>query len=92
MIINFGYELSYWTPLPTHMILMLHSQPGVGQRLIKPDILTVDPAVALRFYVDSYGNTCTRLELPGGYARITADALLEDSGEPEPEVWSAQEH
>ena len=92
MQIRFGYELAFWTPAPTHMILLLHCQPGAGQRLVRPDILTVDPPVSLRFYADGFGNTCTRLELPGGNARITADALLEDSGEPEPEAWSAPEH
>jgi transglutaminase-like putative cysteine protease len=92
MKIRFGYELVYWTPVSTHMILMLHCQPAPGQWLIKPDILTTEPAVPLRFYTDSFGNTCTRLELPGGSFRITADALLQDSGEPEAEVWSAEEH
>ena len=92
MYIRFGYELEYWTPAPTHMIFMLHCQVAEGQRLVRPDVLTVDPPVPLRFYADGFGNTCTRLELPGGVARITADALLEDSGEPESELWSAQEH
>jgi transglutaminase-like putative cysteine protease len=92
MQIRFGYELIYWTPVPTHMILLLHCQPTAKQRLLRPDILRTEPAVPLRFYTDSFGNTCTRLELPGGSTLITADALLEDSGQPEPELWSAQEH
>jgi hypothetical protein len=46
----------------------------------------VEPDVPLHFYADSFGNTCTRLELRGGAARITADALIEDSGETEREV------
>jgi len=92
MQIRFGYELAFWTPSPTHMIMMLHCQPAEGQRLIRPDILSTDPPVPLRFYLDSFGNTCTRFELPGGTARITADALIEDSGEPEQEIWSAREH
>jgi transglutaminase-like putative cysteine protease len=92
MQIRIGYELAYWTPMRTPMILMLHTQLAAGQRYLKPDILTVDPPVPLRFYQDGFGNTCTRLELLGGTTYITADALVEDSGEPEPEVWSAQEH
>jgi transglutaminase-like putative cysteine protease len=92
MKIRFGYELTYWMPSATYMILMLHSQPASSQRLLRPDILTVEPPVPLRFYVDGFGNTCTRLELPGGPLRLRADALIEDSGEPEEEVWSAQEY
>jgi len=74
------------------MILMLHSQPASGQRLLRPDILTVEPQVPLRSYVDGFGNTCTRLELSAGSLRLRADALMEDSGEPEREEWSAQEY
>jgi transglutaminase-like putative cysteine protease len=92
MQIRFGYELVYLTPAPVHMILMLHSQPATGQRLLTPDNVRVEPDVPLQFYTDGYGNTCTRLELLAGSTRITADALLEDSGEPESEVLAAQEH
>ena len=92
MRIRFGYELAYWTPTVTPMIFMLHCQPAAGQRLLKADYMTVDPAVPLRFYTDGYGNTCTRLELPGGVSRVTADALIDDSGVPEAEVWDAEEH
>jgi transglutaminase-like putative cysteine protease len=90
--IRFGYEVTYWLPSPAYMILMLHCQPASGQRLLRPDILTVEPSAPLRFYVDGYGNTCTRLELAGGPLRLRTDALMEDSGEPEREVRSAQEH
>lgn len=92
MQIRFGYEIGFWTPSTTPMIFLLHCQPATGQRLLKPDVLSVDPFVPLRFYLDGFGNTCTRLELPGGNVRLTADALLEDSGEPEAEMWSAEEH
>lgn len=92
MKIRFGYELTYWMPSATYMILMLHSQPASDQRLLRPDILTVDPPVPMRCYVDGFGNSCTRLELPAGSVRLRADALLEDPGTPERETWSAQEH
>jgi transglutaminase-like putative cysteine protease len=92
MQIRFGYELAYWSSGPTPMILLLHCQPAAGQYLLIPDDLRTDPYVPLRLYRDGFGNTCTRLELPGGAIRITADALIEDSGEPEPAVYSAQEH
>jgi transglutaminase-like putative cysteine protease len=92
MKIRFGYELAYWTPMRTPTILLLHTQLAAGQRYLRPDILTVDPPVPLRFYIDGFGNTCTRLELLAGTTVITADALIEDSGEPEPALWEAQEH
>src|SRR5580692_3899850 len=76
---------------PIYMILMLRCQPASGQRLLRPDTLSADPQVPMRFYVDGFGNTCTRLELPGGPLRLWADALIEVSAEPEKEVWSAPE-
>ena len=91
MKIRFGYELRFYTPGSTYMILMLHSQPAGNQRLLHPDAMSVDPYSPLRLYADGFGNTCTRVELHGGPARITADGLMEDPGEPEAEVWSAQE-
>lgn len=91
MQIRFGYDLVYITPSPTHMILLLHSQPGPGQRLLIPDNMLVDPPIPLNFYTDAFGNPCTRLELPGGTIRLTTDALLEDPGVPEPEAPWAEE-
>ena len=91
MQIRFGYELVYSTPLPTHMILLLHCQPGPGQWLLIPDNMVVEPLIPPEFYIDGYGNPCTRLELPGGNVRLTSDALLEDPGTPEPEAPDAGE-
>ncbi len=92
MQIKFGYELAYYTAAPTHMVFLLHSQPGPDQRLLIPDNMHVEPDLPLQFYIDGFGNPCTRVEVPGGVVRIWTDALLEDSGLPEPEVLSAQEH
>ena len=92
MHIRFGYELIYSTPVPTHMILMLHTQLGRGQNYVVADHMQVSRSIALKYHTDGFGNTCTRLELPSGPTRITADALIEDSGRPEAVVLSAQEH
>jgi transglutaminase-like putative cysteine protease len=54
--------------------------------------MVTEPAVPLTLYRDLYGNTCTRLDAPPGTLRITTDALLEDSGVPEPDCTDAREH
>jgi len=92
MNIRFGYELIYSTPVPTHMILMLHTHLGRGQHYLVADRMQVNRSIAIKYYTDGFGNTCTRLELPSGPTRITTDALIEDSGQPEPTVPTAQEH
>ena len=89
--IRFGYELVYGIPFTTPMIATLHSQPNHTQRLLQPDILQTTPLVPLSFYADFYGNNCTRLEAPAGTLRISADGVIEDSGEPEPAHLQARE-
>ena len=92
MYIRFGYELLYATPVPTHMILMLHSQLGRSQQYLTADNMQVSRTVPRRTFTDGFGNTCTRLELPAGPTRISADALIEDSGVREPVMLCAHEH
>jgi transglutaminase-like putative cysteine protease len=92
MYIRFGYELVYATPVPTHMILMLHTNLGRGQQYVTADNMQVSRTLPRKTFTDSFGNTCTRLELPAGPTRITADALIDDSGLREPVALSAHEH
>ncbi|HEY6457906.1 MAG TPA: transglutaminase family protein [Steroidobacteraceae bacterium] len=92
MHIRFGYELIYSTPVPTHMILMLHTQLGRGQKYVVVDDMQLSRSIVPNYYTDGFGNTCTRLELPSGPTRITADGLIEESGLPEPAAPNAREH
>jgi transglutaminase-like putative cysteine protease len=92
MKIRFGYELVYNCAQPVPMILMLHAHPSRLQDLLAPDQLATDPVVPLDVYKDGFGNTCTRLLAPAGGIRLTADALIRDSGLPEPAIPDAQEH
>jgi transglutaminase-like putative cysteine protease len=92
MHIRFGYELIYVTPVPTHMIMMLHTHLGRGQQYVIADTMQVSRAIPRKSYTDSFGNTCTRLELPAGPTRLTADGLIEDSGLAEPVALTAHEH
>jgi transglutaminase-like putative cysteine protease len=89
--IRFGYEILYSNPQRTPMILLLSANPRADQRLLIHDAMRTDPNVPLSSYQDAFGNLCTRLEAPPGPFRISADGLLEDSGIPEPAVWSAHE-
>jgi transglutaminase-like putative cysteine protease len=92
MRIHFGYELVYSCLQPVPMILMLHVHPSRAQDLLRPDEMKITPPLAADTYRDVFGNICTRLVVPAGSIRITADALIEDSGLPEPEFMGAKEH
>jgi transglutaminase-like putative cysteine protease len=92
MYIRVGYELVFSSAQAVPMILMVHAQPGPAQRFVKPDCLITHPGVPYTLYTDAFGNTCTRLECPAGTIRLTADAIIEDSGTPEARCLDATEH
>ncbi len=91
MQIRVGYEIIYECCQPTPMILTLGIHQDRADDLIVPDTLSTDPRVPLETYVDGFGNRCTRLVAPGGPIRIFADAIVRDSGLPDPVAEDARQ-
>ena len=92
MRIRVGYELLYDCPQPTPMILMLNVHHSRAGDLISPDRMMTEPAVPVSGYHDGFGNWCSRIVAPAGRIRITSDALINDTGAPDPVVLAAQQH
>jgi transglutaminase-like putative cysteine protease len=92
MQIRIGYELEYFHPAATPMVLMLNVHQSRSRDLLVPDRLVCDPAVPVDTYGDQFGNLCARVVAPAGKIRITTDALIEDSGLPDPVVPDAVQH
>ena len=90
--IHLGYELIYRCPQPTPMILNLTIHPSRAADRVDADQMLTEPCMPLVSYDDGFGNRCTRLVAPAGRLRITADALINDRGLPEPVVLNAQQH
>ena len=84
MQIRVGYELIYDCPQPTPMVLMLNIHHTRANDIVVPDRMTTDPRVPMTSYRDGFGNWCTRIVAPAGRLRLTANALLNDTGEPDP--------
>lgn len=84
MRIRAGYEISYDCPAPTPMLLMLNVRPERTPDLETPDTLRTEPAVAVRQYVDAFGNVCSRLVAPAGRITLSSDFVIRDSGAPDP--------
>jgi transglutaminase-like putative cysteine protease len=89
--IRVGYELVYECPQPTPMVLMLSVHYSRASDLIAPDHLITDPALPIASYRDSFGNWCSRIVAPAGMTRITSDAVVRDSGAPDPVVAGARQ-
>ena len=92
MRIRVGYELLYDCPQPTPMILMLNVHHSRTNDIVTVDRIMTEPAVNVSGYHDGFGNWCSRIVAPAGRIRITTDAIVTDTGEPDPVVPAAVQH
>jgi transglutaminase-like putative cysteine protease len=92
MRIRLGCELTYDLPAPTPMIVMLNVHYSRVADLESPDHLLTQPSVPVESYRDSFGNWCSRLVAPPGRFVLGTDAVIRDSGTPDPQHWDAGEH
>ncbi len=91
MQIRVGFEMTYDCPQDTTMLLALHIHYSRASDLVRPDHLVTTPAVPVMAYRDSFGNWCSRLVAPAGIFTITSDALVNDTGLPDPVDFDAQQ-
>ncbi len=84
MQIRVGFEMIYDCPQPTPIIFNTHVHFTRVSDLVSRDDLHFEPPVAQTSYRDSFGNWCTRIVAPQGRLRAWADAVLTDSGAPDP--------
>jgi transglutaminase-like putative cysteine protease len=92
MLIQTGFEIALTFPQPTAVVLTLHVHPSRAQALRTPEQFEVDPPVALGAYTDLFGNRCNRLFVTSGRLVVRSSAIVEDSGEPDPQAWTALLH
>ena len=91
MQIRVGFEMIYDCPQPTPMVLNLNVHFTRVSDLVGRDDLVVDPPIPMSAYRDSFGNWCTRLVAPKGRTRLSANALVNDSGLPDVVAAHAQQ-
>lgn len=92
MQIRLGYDIGFNVPAPVTIVAMLHVHPSRERDLLEPDELTLEPAVPITSYIDTFGNRCSRFEAPTGHIRLTGSTLIEDSGLEDPIPFDAIEH
>ncbi len=91
MKLRIGYELRYDFPQPTPVVVMLNVHYSRVSDLETADNVRVSPSVPISGYRDGFGNWCTRFLAPAGEMVITTDALIRDSGAPDPQTFEAQQ-
>ena len=84
MLIRYGYELTFNCPQPTMMVCLLDAHRERSQELRYEIPPTTIPAIPTTTYLDTFGNTVRRFIAPPGDLTITSDAVIEDSGLPDP--------
>jgi transglutaminase-like putative cysteine protease len=92
MLIQVGYELVFYCPQNTPMILMLNIHYSRASDLVVPDHLITDPEVPVTSYRDGFGNWCTRILAPCGRIRLSSNAVVRDTALPDPVVPAAEQH
>jgi transglutaminase-like putative cysteine protease len=92
MQIRVGYELIYECPQPTPMLLTLNTHFSRVADIVTPDHIITSPSVPITPYRDEFGNWCSRIVAPTGEIRISTDAVLNDSGLPDPIEPNAWQH
>ena len=92
MLIQIGYELVFYCPQETPMILMVNVHYSRAADIVTPDLLITDPETPINAYRDGFGNWCTRIVAPTGRIRLTSTGVVRDSGETDVLTPSAQQH
>ena len=80
MRIRAGVEISYESPAPSPILMMLSVHPDRRGDLETPDILTSDRDIPIHTYCDAYGNLCSRAMLPAGSTTFSTGFIIRDSG------------
>jgi len=80
MLLRIGYEFDFECAQPTPMILALNVHSSRAEDLVIPDHVLTVPALPVTSYYDEFGNLRSRLVMPAGVTRLTADATVLDRG------------
>ena len=91
MQLRVGFEMVYQFANATPMMLCLNVHYSRASDLVRPDVLTTTPAVPINAYRDSFGNWCSRAVAPAGRFMLTADAVVNDDGLPDPQAPTASQ-
>ena len=92
MQIRIGFDIAYECVQRTPFLLSLRVHPSRAADLVSPDVIQSDPPYPITEYRDSFGNICSRVTLQPGRTRFFADAIIRDSGLPDPVVPDTPQH
>ncbi len=83
MQIRLGYDMTFDVPAPVPMVAVLRVHPSRERDLLEPEVMRIDPGIAIQDYRDCFGNRCSRFLAPQGTLRLWSSTLIADSGSPD---------
>jgi len=94
MLIKIGFDIELGITPPTALIYMLSVHPSRTQDIQPGERMTITPPLRTDFYADAFGNHCARVEIPLGVGkvRLQSEAVVFDTGLPDPVPKAAVEH
>jgi len=92
MRISAGCQITYESPQPTPMLLMVTPHPSRMPDVMGRHDLSFDPHIPHHDYLDGFGNTCTRIMAPPGQLTIATKFMVQDSGQTDPVSPQARQH
>jgi len=92
MLIKVGYEITFNFPAAVPMLLLLRLHPSREDTALEPETFTMSPRRDIDEFIDSFGNRCGRVFAPAGRVVFRSNAVVEDSGMPDPQVPDAPQH
>jgi hypothetical protein len=82
MLIEAGYDIAFECPAQTPMLLQLNVHPSRDADLLTSDSIESDPPLAMRSYIDHFGNRVTRVEVPASLVTFSIGSLLPTRANP----------
>jgi transglutaminase-like putative cysteine protease len=80
MLIRAGFNIEFDAHAPSPMLALLSIHPSRRRDLRTPHRIQASPTIPTYDVFDGFGNVCTRLTVPAGGVRLSADFVVEDSG------------
>src|SRR3984893_16774323 len=91
MLIRYGYELTFNCAEPALMVCLLDAHRDQAHNIRYETPFETTPAISTETYLDTFGNHVRRFIAPAGDLTIRRDAIVEDSGQPDPVKLDAEE-
>jgi transglutaminase-like putative cysteine protease len=92
MLIRAGFEVAFEFTKAGAILLNAYVHPSRAPTICWLEPLTVKPQAEIWEYVDVYGNRCGRTHVPAGPVVFRTDALIQDDGLPDVQVYDALQH